>query len=333
MKAISIHLSAVRKSTFGFTLCAMLLALSAPVAAQQQAKIPWIGYLGGAGSGPAPALVQGLRDLGYLEGKNIAFVFRTAEGRGERYSDLAAELVRLKVDVIVVDGTSPALAAKKATSTIPIVMTNSNDPVGTGLVASFAQPGGNVTGLTNVSGELGGKLLDLLKELVPRLTRVAILSTKGPAADVIVKETEVPARALGVQLIPHLVQGPEEIEGAFRAMTKEKVNGLLMRLRLPGYSPDYRRIAELTTKNRLPSIATLSAWTEAGGLMSYGSDLNVQYRRAAVYVDKILKGAKPADLPVEAAMKFEFVINLKAAKQIDLTIPPNVLARADRVIR
>ena len=297
-----------------------MLAVAVIVEAQQPGKIPWIGYLAGGGSGPSPAFIQGLRDLGYIEGKNIGFVFRTTEGRSERYADLAVEVVRLKVDVIVVDGIGPALAAKKATSTIPIVMTNSNDPVGTGLVASFAQPGGNVTGLTNVSGELGGKLLDLLKELVPRLTRVAILSSKGPAADVIVKETEVPARALRVQLIPLLVQGPDEIDGAFRAMTKEKVNGLLMRLRLSGYSPDYRRIAELTTKNRLPSIAALSAWTEAGGLMSYGSDLNVQYRRAAVYVDKILKGAKPADLPVEAPTKFELRINLKTAMQIGLTI-------------
>jgi ABC-type uncharacterized transport system substrate-binding protein len=314
-------------------LVAMLFALSAYAKAQSAERIRWIGYLGGGGSGPAPAFVQGLRDLGYFEGKNIAFVFRTAEGKGERYADLAAELVRLKVEVIVVDGTYASSAAKKATSTIPIVVTNSNDPVGTGLVASFARPGGNVTGLTNVSGELGGKLLDLLKELVPKLARVAILSSKGPAGDVIVKETEVPARALGVQLFPLSVQGPDDIEGAFRAMTKEKVNGLLMRLRLSGYSPDYRRIAELTTKNRLPSISSLSFWTDAGGLMSYGSDLNVQYRRAAAYVDKILKGAKPADLPVEQPKKFEFVINLKAAKQIGLTIPPNVLARADRVIK
>jgi len=323
----------MKRQIIVFTLCAVLFAPCGSVEAQQPGKIPWIGYLASGGSGPSPAFIQGLRDLGYIEGKNIGFVFRTTEGRSERNADLAAELVRLKVEVIVVDGTSQALAAKKATSTLSIVMTQSNDVVGTGLVASFAQPGGNVTGLTNVSGELGGKLLDLLKELVPRLTRVAILSTKGPAADVIVKETEVPARALGVQLIPHIVQGPDEIEGAFRAMTKEKVNGLLMRLRLSGYSPDYRRIAELTTKNRLPSIAALSAWTEAGGLMSYGSDLNAQYRRAAVYVDKILKGAKPADLPVEAPTKFELRINLGTAKQIGLAIPPNVLARADKVIR
>jgi ABC-type uncharacterized transport system substrate-binding protein len=318
---------------FSSVIFTLLFALNSFADAQQQAKIPWIGYLGGAGSGPAPSFIEGLRDLGYLEGKNIAFVFRTAEGKNERYSHLAAELVRLKVDVIVVDGTGANLAVKKVTSTIPIVMTNSTDPVGTGLVSSFARPGGNVTGLTNVGEELGGKLLDLLKELVPRLARVAILSSKGRAADVIVKETEAPARALGVQLIPLLVQGPEEIEGAFRTMTKEKVNGLLMRLRLSGYSPDYRRIAELTTKNRLPSISALSFWTDAGGLMSYGSDLNVQYRRAAIYVDKILKGMKPADLPIEQPKKFELVFNLNAAKQIGLTVPPNVLARADRVIR
>ena len=323
----------LRKTALASILFAGALLAAVAVEAQQPGKIPWIGYLAGGGSGPSPAFIQGLRDLGYIEGKNIGFVFRTTEGRSERYADLAVEVVRLKVDVIVVDGIGPALTAKKATSTIPIVMTNSNDPVGTGLVASFAQPGGNVTGLTNVAEELGGKLLDLLKELVPRLTRVAILSSKGPAADVIVKETEVPARALRVQLIPLLVQGPDEIDGAFRAMTKEKVNGLLMRLRLSGYSPDYRRIAELTTKNRLPSIAALSAWTEAGGLMSYGSDLNVQYRRAAVYVDKILKGAKPADLPVEAPTKFELRINLKTAKQIGANIPQSVLYRADKVIR
>jgi ABC-type uncharacterized transport system substrate-binding protein len=333
VKVISGQPPAVSVGVFSCALCAMLFALCTAADAQEGKKIHWIGYLGGAGSGPAPSFIEGLRDLGYVEGKNIAFVFRTAEGKSERYSDLAAELVRLKVDLIVVDGTSQTLAAKKATSTIPIVMTNSNDPVGTGLVVSFAHPGGNVTGLTNVGGELGGKLLDLLKELVPRLTRVAILSSKGPAGDVIVKETEGPARALGVQLIPHIVQGPNEIEGAFRGMTKEKVDGLLMRLRLSGYSPNYRPIAELTTKNRLPSISALSAWTEAGGLMSYGADLNIMYRRAATYVDKILKGAKPADLPVEAPTKFELIINLKTAKQIDVTIPPNVLARADRVIK
>jgi putative ABC transport system substrate-binding protein len=323
----------VRRNILLGVIALLFVVTGSTVEAQQAGKIPWIGYLTGAGSRPSPVFVQGLRDLGYVEGKNIGIVYRTAEGKRERYADLAAELVHLKVDVIVADGTNQSLAAKKATSTIPIIMTNSNDPIGTGLVASFARPGGNVTGLTNVGGELGGKLLDLLKENVPRLTRAAILSSKGVAGDVIVKETEVPARALRVQLIPVWVQGPEDIEGAFRAISKEKIDGLLMRYRVSGSSPDYRRIAELTTKNRLPSIAALSAWTDAGGLMSYGADLDIQYRRAAVYVDKILKGTKPADLPVEAPMKFEFVINLKTAKQIGLEIPQWTLMKADRVIR
>ena len=318
-------------------LGALLFALCFPVQAQQPGKIPWIGYLTGSGSGPSPAFIQGLRDLGYVEGKNIAFVFRTAEGHSQRYPDLAAELVRLKVDIIVADFTAAATAAKKATSTIPIVMANGTDPVGTGLVASLGQPGGNVTGLTNISGELGGKSLELLKEIVPKLNRVAILrSAGGPggaADDVFVKETEVPARALGVQLIPVMVQGADDFEGAFRAMTKERANGVFVRLLPNTYSVPFKRVADLSMKNRLPSIAQQFTWTEAGGLMSYGADPNINYRRAATYVDKILKGAKPADLPVEAPTKFELKINLKTAKQIGLTIPPNVLLRADKVIK
>ena len=315
-------------------LGAMLFALCSSTEAQEGKKIAWVGYLAGSGSSPNQAFVQGMRDLGYVEGKNIAFVYRTAEGRRERYSDLVAELVRLKVDVIVADGTPPSLAAKKATSTIPIVMTSSTDPVGTGLVASLARPGGNVTGLTNVGGEMGGKLLELLKEITPGLNRVAILGTTGATADeIFVKETEAPARAMGVQLIRVGVQSPDDIDGAFRTITKERANGLLMRLQPSLFSAHYKRVAELTAISRLPSIALVPAWANAGGLMSYGSDLNFQYRRAATYVDKILKGTKPADLPVEAPTKFEFVINLKAAKQIGLTIPPNVLARADKVIR
>ncbi len=317
-------------------LVALVLAFalcSAVVGAQQPAKIPWIGYLAGSGSGPSPAFVQGLRDLGYIEGKNIAFAFRTVEGKRERYSDLAAELVRLKVDIIIADGSPPTLALKKATSTIPIVMANSSDPVGTGLVASFARPGGNVTGLTNITGELGGKILDLLKEVVPKLTRVAILTTKSAANDAFLKEAEVPARALKVQLIPVMVQSSDDFEGAFRAMTKEKVNGLVMRLNPSLYSAHFKRIAELTIKNRLPSIAGVPTWVDDGGLMSYGSDLNDQYRRAAVYVDKLLKGRKPAELPIEAPMKFEFAINLQTAKQIGLTIPQTVLFRATKVIK
>jgi len=306
----------MKKEITVLTLSAFLIALcvSAP-RAQQAMTMPLIGYLAGAGSSPNQAFVQGMRDLGYVEGKNIAFVYRTTEGRRERYSDLAAELVHLKVNVIVTDVTSAALALKKATATIPIVITSSTDPVAAGLVASLARPGGNVTGLTNVGGELGGKLLELLKEITPSLTRVAILGTAGAGADeVFAKETEVPARAMGVQLVRVGVQGPDDIDSAFRAITKERPNGLLMRLQPSLFSAYYKRVAEFTIKNRLPSIALVPAWANAGGLMSYGADLNFQYRRSATYVDKILKGTKPADLPVEAPTKFEFVVNLKTAK-------------------
>jgi len=318
------------KPETNWLLLAILLLATVPFAeAQEGKKIPWIGYLAGSGSSPNQAFVQGMRDLGYVEGKNIAFVYRTTEGRRERYDDLAAELVRLKVDVIVADTTIAGRALKKATNTIPIVMTSSTDPVADGLVASLARPGGNITGLTNVGGELGGKQLELLKEITPRLSRVAVLGT----SEVFFKETEAPARALGIQLLRPLVNVPDDIDGAFRTITKERANGLLMRLQPSLFSAHYKRVAELTASSRLPSIATNKSWVDAGGLMSYGSDLNFQYRRAATYVDKILKGTKPADLPVEAPMKFEFAINLKTAKQIGLTIPPNVLARADRVIR
>jgi putative tryptophan/tyrosine transport system substrate-binding protein len=311
----------------------LLFALCLSAEAQQPTKIVWIGYLTGSGSSPNPAFVQGLRELGYIEGKNIGFVFRTAESKRERYSDLAAEVVRLKVDIIFADVFGAQLAAKKATSTIPIVIASSTDPVGTGLVASLARPGGNVTGLTNITGELGGKSLELLKEIALKLTRVAILMTESSVNDIFVKETEVPARALGVQLIPLVVRGVDDFEGAFRAMTKERADGLINRLPSSGYSAHFKRVAELTMKNRLPSIHAEPIWVDAGGLTSYGQDPNISYRRAATYVDKILKGAKPADLPVEQPMKFELVINLKTAKQIGLTIPPNVLARADKVIK
>ena len=324
----------MKKQVICLALCSLLLVPCSSATAQQAGKIPWIGYLAGAGSGPSPAFIQGLRDLGYVEGKNIAFVYRTTEGRRERYTDIVTELVRLNPDVIVTDVTSAAVALKKATTAIPIVMTSSTDPVATGLVASLARPGGNVTGLTNIGGELGGKLLELVKEITPSLTRVVILNTAGGGAnDVFAKETEVSARSMGVQLIRVEVQNPDEIDGAFRAIIKERANGLLMRLQPSLFSAHYRRVAEYTIKNRLPSIALVPAWANAGGLMSYGADLSFQYRRAATYVDKILKGTKPADLPVEAPTKFELVINLKTAKQIGLTIPPAVLTRADKVIR
>jgi putative ABC transport system substrate-binding protein len=323
----------IRRIDVCLLLTVLLFTVSA-VEAQEGKKISWIGYLAGSGSAPNQAFVQGMHDLGYVEGKNIAFVYRTTEGRRERYPDLVAEFIRLKVDVVVTDVTSAAVALKKATATIPIVMTSSTDPVATGLVASLARPGGNVTGLTNVGGELGGKLLELLKEITPSLTRVAILGTAGTGADeVFARETQAPARAMGVQLVRVRVQGPDDIDDAFRAIAKERANGLVMRLQPSLFSAHFKRVAELTAGSRLPSIALVPAWANAGGLMSYGADLNFQYRRAATYVDKILKGTKPADLPVEAPTKFEFIINLKAAKQIGLTIPPNVLARADKVTK
>jgi putative ABC transport system substrate-binding protein len=324
-----------KASGFGLALFAMLFALCSAVQAQQPRNIPLVGYLAGSGS-PNKAFVQGMRDLGYVEGKDVAFAFRTTEGRSERYADLAAELVSLKVDIIIADGTSASLAAKKATSTIPIVMTTSTDPVGNGLVASLAQPGGNVTGLSNIGGDLGGKYLELLKEIVPKLSRVVVLfggTGDAPAQSLFVKNTEVSARAMGIQLIPLGGRGPQDLEERFRYAAKQRANGLIDRLG-PGTSVAVRKqAAGLAIKNRLPAISGRRSWVDAGGLVSYGSDRNMTYRRAAAFVDKILKGAKPADLPVEQPIKFELIINLKTAQEIGLTIPPNVLARADRVIK
>ena len=323
-----------RKIT-GFALSALLVALASVrlVQAQLPGKIPWIGYLAGAGSGPSPSFIQGLGDLGYVEGKNIGIIFRTSEGRSERYPDLAAELVRLKVDIIVADGTGLALAVKKATTSIPIVVASSTDPVGTGLVASVARPGGNVTGLTTLSEELGGKQLELLKEIVAGLDRVAILGPTSPATDIFVKETEPTARALGVKIIPLVFRGPEDFEESFRSATKVRANGLIDRIGPTVSSADRKRVVELTLKNRLPTISGFASWADNGGLLTYGPDRNFMYRRAAVFVDKILKGSRPADLPVEQPTKFEFIINLKTAKQIGVNIPQSVLYRADRVIK
>jgi putative ABC transport system substrate-binding protein len=303
--------------------------------AQPAGKIPRIGFLAGGGSALPEAFEQGLRDLGYAKGKNITFEYRSREVGTAGWSDLTAELIRLKVDVIVADGSGPADAAKKVTSTIPIVMTSSTDPVGIGLVASLARPGGNVTGLSSVSGELGGKLLEILKEIIPQLSRVVV---PGPppgssTQDLFIKETEGPARALKVQVTRVAVRGVEDYENIFRVATKERAHALVVRI--PANIPPGQRkqFVELVAKHRLPAIYQATNWIDAGGLISYGADRNFQFQRTAVYVDKILKGAKPADLPIEQPTKFEFVINLKAAKQIGLTIPPNVLARASRVIR
>jgi putative tryptophan/tyrosine transport system substrate-binding protein len=311
----------------------MFFALRLPAEAQQPDKIHRIGMVLG-GSPYVDAFREGLRALGYIEGKNVVIEYRYTEGKPDRYSEFLAELVRLKVDVIIADGSGVAAAAKKTTSTIPIVMTSSTDPVGQGLIISLARPGGNVTGLTSVTGELGGKLLELLKEIIPKLTRLAIvLQGDTPVNELFLKEAEGSARALGVQLISVVVRGPKDYEGAVRGASKNGANALYSRLGPSPSSADRRHFMQLAAKSRLATVSTRREDAEAGGLLSYARDPRESYRRAATYVDKILKGTKPADLPVEAPTKFDLVINLKTAKQIGLTIPPNVLARADKVIK
>ena len=289
MLAVRSRWSVVSKSAFCFALSAMLFALSTTAEAQQSGKIPWIGYLTGSGSSPNQAFVQGMRDLGYIEAKNIGFVYRTTEGRSERSAPLAVDIVRLNVDVIVADGTGAVLAAKKATGTIPIVMTTSTDAVGNGLITSFARPGGNVTGLTSITGETAGKLLELLKEIAPGLNRVAVLHPGGPADELFVKEATISARGFKLELLSVPIREPEEIEGAFQTMTKKQCNGLIMRLPANIHSAHYNRVAALSAKNHLPAISPDLSWVEHQGLVSYGTDRNARYRRAAVYVDKILK--------------------------------------------
>src|SRR3990167_2088072 len=306
--------------------------------AQQPSKIPRIGYLGGASPAAISARVeafrQGLRELGYIEGKNIVIEWRSAEGKPERMSELATELVRLKVDLIVSPGGAPTTrAAKEATVTIPIVMAQDGDPVGSGFVASLARPGGNITGLSTLAPEISGKQLELLKEIVPRLSRAAVLGTSTrPGTAQQLRETELAAGALGVKLQYLDVLGPKDIETAFRAASKGRADAVLV-LGGPLFTFQRTQFVELAAKSRLPAIYPSPEFVEAGGLMTYSVSRTDLHRRAATYVDKILKGAKPADLPVELPMKFEFMINLKTAKQIGLTIPPNVLARADKVIR
>ena len=325
----------VRKKIIGVTLTTMLSALCFSAEAQQPAKVPRIGYLA-ARSNPEPrdeGFRQRLRDLGYIEGKNIAIEYRYAHGKIERLPVFAAEMVRLKVDVIVATGTPVARQAKEATSTIPIVIAIGDDPVSMGLVASLAQPGGNVTGVTTLATEARGKMLELLKEVVPRLTRVAVLwSAVDPRFVLNFKELEIAARSLGLQLQSLEVRGPDEFESAFRAAEKERA-GALITLRGPPINANLKQIADLAVKSRIPAIHDDTVFVEAGGLISYGTDFPDLYRRAAIYVDKILKGAKPADLPVERSKKLELVINLKTAKALGLTIPPQVLMDADRVIK
>jgi len=311
-------------------------ALCVSVEAQQSAKIPRIGFLSPTFPSTNPArreaLRQGLRELGYVEGKNIVIEWRHAEANPGRQRALA-ELVRLKVDVIVTPGATDTRIAKEATATIPIVMAQDPDPVGSGFVTSLARPGGNITGLSSLRADLSGKRLELLKEILPKLSRAAVLGTSiNPPNLEFLRETEVAAQAFGVQLQYLDILDPKDIETAFRAANKARTDVVLVLGGRVLYSHRIQ-IAKLAVKSQLPSIYQVAEFVEAGGLMSYGTSINELFRRAATYVDKILKGAKPADLPVEQPTKFELVINLKTAKQIGLTIPPNVLARADKVIR
>jgi putative ABC transport system substrate-binding protein len=329
----------MNKRITGRTLITLLFALSIlPVQAQQPGKIPRIGYLDGGfpstNAARIDAFRQGLRERGYMEGKNIMVEYRHTEGKLDRLPTLLAELLRLKVEIIVAGGGGGAIdAAKQATKTIPIVMPMAIDPVGQGFVTSLARPGGNVTGLATLAPEISGKQLEILKEIVPRLSRVAFFgtSTRQGSAQAY-KETELAAKAFGVKLQYLDVLSPKDFEAAFRAAVKGRAEAVLV-LTGPVVNSQRKQIADYAAKNRLPAILPFPEYVEAGGLMSYSASVTDMYRRAATYVDKILKGAKPADLPVEQPTKFEFVINLKTAKQIGLTIPPNVLARADRVIR
>ena len=305
--------------------------------AQQSTKVPRIGYLSGnsasSESARTEAFRQGLRELGHVEGKSIVIEYRYADGKLDRVPALAAELVHLKVNVIVTGGTGSTRSANEATNSVPIVMTQDPDPVGNGFVANLARPGGNITGLSTLSPELSGKRLELLKEMIPKISRVAVLGTSiTPSNAQSLRETELAAGALAVKLQYLDVRGPKDIETAFRAATKERADAVLL-LGGPVLASQRIQFADLAVKSRLPAIYWRSDIVEAGGLMSYAVSFTDLDRRAATYVDKILKGAKPADLPVEQPTKFEFIVNLKAAKQIGLTIPPNVLARADKVIR
>jgi putative ABC transport system substrate-binding protein len=303
--------------------------------AQQPTKVPRIGFLS---PGPSSSVTdlegfrRGLHDLGYVEGKNISIEYRFGEGKPERLPDLAAELVRSKVDIIVALGTATD-AVQKATQTIPVVMATSGDPVARRLVTSLARPGGNITGLNILGPELSGKWLELLKETIPGISRIAVLhNPSNPIGGLTLKEIQTAARALGLQLQVLEVRSANDIEPSFTAMKRERA-GALIPLRDPVTLSEKTRILNLAAKDRLPTMYDDRDFVEPGGLMSYGVIRADLFRRAAIYVDKILKGAKPADLPVERPIKFELVINLKAAKQIGLTIPPNVLARADRVIK
>jgi putative tryptophan/tyrosine transport system substrate-binding protein len=324
-----------RRRVIQLAVCAILL-LCGLAEAQQPKKIFRVAYLAGTPpSGIAhrtEAFRQGLRELGYIEGKNIAIEYRYADGKLDRLPMLVAELLRLKVDVIVTGGPAPTRAAKEATTRVPIVMAQDGDPVGNGFVASLARPGGNITGLSTLAPELNGKRLELLQEIIPKLARVAVFSTStqpGNAQEL--KEVELAAEALGLKLQHLDVLAPPDFVTAFGEATKGRAGAVLALV--PGRIANFKEIAELAVKNRLPLISRTDAFLQVGGLISYSVSLADLDRRAATYVDKILKGAKPAELPVEQPTRFELMINLKTAKQIGLTIPPHVLARADKVVK
>jgi putative ABC transport system substrate-binding protein len=329
----------ISRRTFIGGLAAGIVATPLAAEAQQAAKIAQIGFLS-LNLAPSPhlpeAFRQGLRDLGYVEGRNVVIEYRDAEGKPERLPALAAELIALKVDVILAGGTPQALAAKQATRTLPLVLAGAGDPVTSGLVTSLARPGGNVTGLSILAPELVGKCLEQLTQAVPRVSRVAVLWQPGGLGERtekdMLKEAEVAARALGVRLQFVEARGPEDFDRAFSEMTRARADALTV---LPSamFGSEPRRLVDLAAKNRLPAVYLSREFVDAGGLMSYGPNIADLFRRAATYVDKILKGAKPADLPVEQPTKFELVINLKAAKALGLTIPPSVLGRADEVIQ
>jgi putative ABC transport system substrate-binding protein len=327
----------MRKTIIGLALSALLLTLCASARGQQPGKVPRIAYLSGV---PVTALTsrieafrQGLRELGYVEAKNIVIEWRSADAKLDRLPELAAELVRLKVEVIVSPGPPVTLALKKATQTIPIVMAADTDPVGNGFVNSLARPGGNITGSGTLAPEMAGKQLEILKEIVPKLSRIAIIgNSTNPGDALALRETVIAGGAADVYLKYLDIQTSKDIEPALRIAGRSQADALLV-LGNPAINAQRKQVIDLAAKQRLPATYNRPEFVEAGGLMYYGTNYNDLFRRAATYVDKILKGAKPADLPVEQPTKFDFVINLKTAKQIGLTIPPNLLARADRVIR
>jgi putative ABC transport system substrate-binding protein len=327
----------MKKKSFVWLLVLFFFANASVVHAQQTTKIPRIGYLSALSPSSVPARTEafrrGLSELEHFEGKTFVIEYRYSEGNLDRLTELAVELVRLKVDVIVTTGPTSTRAAKESTNSIPIVMTNEADPVASGFVASLARPGGNITGLSNLAPEIGGKRLELLKEVIPKMSRVAVVGTASQAGNAqSLKELERAAAAFGVKLQSLDVAAPKDIEIVFQAASKGGTHAVLL-LQSPILNSHRTQIAELAVKSRLPAIYFAPEFVEDGGLMSYGPSLNDLFRRAATFVDKILKGRKPADLPVEQPIKFEFIVNLKAAKQIGLTIPPNVLVRADKVIR